>query len=82
MSSRPAVAHTESDTAFAVGLLSAGTCDVCQQPVDGGRCPNTVCTLPDREFSHVLTISEDPGPPSRARLLLGFLDVRLQLRGA
>ena len=34
-------------------------CEVCGQPlVDGGPCANTVCTLEDREFSRIFTVSE------------------------
>ncbi|MGY1633630.1 ComF family protein [Geodermatophilus sp. SYSU D01186] len=35
-------------------------CAVCGQPVDGGRCPNTVCGLDDRSFSRIYTVSEQP----------------------
>jgi predicted amidophosphoribosyltransferase len=32
---------------------------VCRQDLVDGACPNTVCRLPDREFSEILTVSED-----------------------
>lgn len=62
-------------------ILSGG-CGVCGQALVDGVCPNTVCNLPDREFSEILTISESPeetwdllmrykygGDKSRAELL-------------
>lgn len=33
-------------------------CTVCRAPLVGGACPNTVCGLPDREFSRIFTVSE------------------------
>jgi len=33
-------------------------CDVCCEPLAEGACPNTVCRLPDREFTRVYTVSE------------------------
>jgi predicted amidophosphoribosyltransferase len=35
-------------------------CQVCGQPLDRGRCPNTVCGFGDRVFSRVYTVSERP----------------------
>jgi len=55
MSSRPAVAPSSSDA----GLVRAHRCAVCRQPLVDGACPNTVCLLPDRGFSQILTVSED-----------------------
>ncbi len=34
------------------------TCTVCGHALDGGRCPNAVCTLDDRYFSRIHTVSE------------------------
>ena len=33
-------------------------CSVCREPVVDDACPNTVCRLPDREFSRLFTVSE------------------------
>jgi predicted amidophosphoribosyltransferase len=38
---------------------TAGRCAACDEPLVGGACPNTVCRLPDREFSRLYTVSED-----------------------
>lgn len=38
--------------------LLEGRCEVCQGPLVEGSCPNTVCRLPDREFSRLYTVSE------------------------
>jgi predicted amidophosphoribosyltransferase len=38
---------------------TAGPCAACDEPLVGGACPNTVCRLPDREFSRLYTVSED-----------------------
>ena len=35
-------------------------CAVCGQRLEDGGCPNTVCGLPDRSFSHIYTVSERP----------------------
>lgn len=35
------------------------TCEVCCGPLLDGACSNAVCRLPDRDFSHILTVSED-----------------------
>jgi predicted amidophosphoribosyltransferase len=40
-------------------VAPAVRCGVCRQPLVDGACPNTVCRLPDREFSEILTVSED-----------------------
>ena len=41
--------------------VPASSCDVCDQPLeDGGRCPNAVCTLDDRAFSRIYTVSSRP----------------------
>ena len=34
-------------------------CSVCQEPLVDGSCPNAVCRLPDRDFSHIFTVSDD-----------------------
>lgn len=34
-------------------------CKVCREPLVDGACPNAVCRLPDREFSHIFTVSEN-----------------------
>lgn len=34
-------------------------CAFCREPLVDGACPNTVCRLPDRDFSQVFTISDD-----------------------
>ena len=39
--------------------MGGAQCQVCAQPLADGDCPNTVCNLPDREFSEILTVSED-----------------------
>jgi predicted amidophosphoribosyltransferase len=64
MSRRPVVASLAPEAVAAVGddegrPVPAGRCGVCRQPLVAGACPNTVCHLPDRAFSQVLTISED-----------------------
>ena len=41
---------------------SPSTCGVCGQPLAGVPCPNTVCHVADREFSEILTVSEDAEP--------------------
>jgi predicted amidophosphoribosyltransferase len=38
---------------------TAGRCAACDEPLVDGTCPNTVCRLPDREFSRLYTVSED-----------------------
>lgn len=35
-------------------------CAVCREPLSDGACPNTVCRLPDRAFSRLYAVSEDP----------------------
>ena len=40
--------------------LAARRCRVCREGLVDGTCRNTVCSLPDREFSEILTISERP----------------------
>lgn len=36
-------------------------CPVCRDELGtDGACPNTVCNLPDREFSRIYTVSEEP----------------------
>jgi predicted amidophosphoribosyltransferase len=38
--------------------VDGATCAVCGQPLDhDGSCPNTVCTLDDRFFSRIYTVS-------------------------
>ncbi len=64
MSRHPDVALAGQDLAAAVPederrAVAPGRCGVCRQPLVGGACPNTVCHLPDRGFSEVLTVSED-----------------------
>jgi predicted amidophosphoribosyltransferase len=39
--------------------VPASRCGVCRQSLVDGSCPNTVCHLPDRGFSEVLTVSEE-----------------------
>lgn len=39
-------------------MLLDGRCEVCREPLLDGTCPNTVCRLPDREFSRLYTVSE------------------------
>lgn len=34
-------------------------CEICREPLADGACPNTVCRLPDPEFSRIYTVSED-----------------------
>lgn len=34
-------------------------CQFCREPLVDRSCPNTVCRLPDREFSELFTVSED-----------------------
>ena len=36
-----------------------GGCGVCGQALVDGVCPNTVCRMPDRQFSNILTVSEN-----------------------
>lgn len=44
----------------ALPVVAAG-CPVCgQELAEDGRCPNTVCTLEDREFSRISTVCERP----------------------
>jgi predicted amidophosphoribosyltransferase len=43
------------------GAGHAPSCAVCGQPLeDVGRCPNTVCTLEDRYFDRIYTVSGRP----------------------
>ena len=38
--------------------LTVPVCEVCGEPLlDGGPCPNTVCTLEDRAFTRIHTVS-------------------------
>ena len=41
---------------------STSSCGVCGEPLAGQPCPNTVCHYPDREFSEILTVTEDAEP--------------------
>jgi predicted amidophosphoribosyltransferase len=41
--------------------VTAHSCNVCGQPLDVDRCcPNAVCTLEDRAFSRIYTVSSRP----------------------
>ena len=52
----PAVCST-----CAGGVPAPGpVCAWCRQALVDGACPNTVCGLPDREFSRIYTVSECP----------------------
>lgn len=46
-------------SALATNTQLDGECQVCREPLVDGACPNTVCRLPDRDFSHILTVSEN-----------------------
>ncbi|WP_299056179.1 phosphoribosyltransferase family protein [uncultured Nocardioides sp.] len=35
-------------------------CAACSEPLVDGVCPNTVCRMPDRGFSRLYTVSDDP----------------------
>jgi predicted amidophosphoribosyltransferase len=57
--------RTSGTPAICFACARAGTpavprtgCPVCEQPLDGGCCPNTVCGLEDRVFSRIYTVSE------------------------
>ena len=52
----PAICHPCSSTGIEV--VAAATCAVCGQALDrGAECPNAVCTLEDRYFSRIYTVS-------------------------
>lgn len=36
-----------------------GRCKVCRESLVDEACPNTVCRLPDRDFSQIFTLSDD-----------------------
>lgn len=44
----------------------SATCHLCGQELRDGECPNTVCSLPDPEFSRVHTVLERPEEMWRA----------------
>ncbi|WP_448613666.1 ComF family protein [Modestobacter sp. URMC 112] len=52
----PAICYPCSSTG--VEVAAAATCGVCGQALEGGAgCPNAVCTLEDRYFSRIHTVS-------------------------
>ena len=55
----PAVCHPCAITRSPA--VTAPTCALCGQVLDGGRrCANTVCTLDDPHFSRIYTVSDRP----------------------
>lgn len=55
----PAICFACTDAGSAE--TTAPTCPVCGQALDdGGPCPNSVCTLDDRFFSRIYTVSSQP----------------------
>ena len=48
--------------ASAPTAVSGPVCGLCCQELVDGACPNTVCRLPDPEFSRIFTVLEHPEP--------------------